>query len=263
MAIPIRWLVSLLGIYACALVYTQRSGMSVAIVAMTSNNDNDNNSNVTVNRNGVTAFQSKKEFDWNESLQGIVLGSQFYLYIVVPTFAGWATDIFGGKWVTFIGTIVPAILSVITPVATRAGGVGALIAIRTIMGGFHGCVYPALFSLYVKWFPARERANANAGLSFGGGLGSTIMYILAGWLCQTNIGWPMVFYGNTLLYIPWLILWIFLCTNDPADNRHVTETELNYIKSNLPKTNMVSIIYCLSMSMYFIDHVFSNRNGNR
>lgn len=34
--LPIRWIISLLGIYACALVYTQRAGMSVAIVAMTS-----------------------------------------------------------------------------------------------------------------------------------------------------------------------------------------------------------------------------------
>ena len=33
--IPIRWIISILGIYACALVYAQRASMSVAIVAMT------------------------------------------------------------------------------------------------------------------------------------------------------------------------------------------------------------------------------------
>ena len=33
--IPVRVIISMLGIYACALVYTQRSAMSVAIVAMT------------------------------------------------------------------------------------------------------------------------------------------------------------------------------------------------------------------------------------
>jgi len=33
--IAIRWIISLLGTYACALVYTQRAGISVAIVAMT------------------------------------------------------------------------------------------------------------------------------------------------------------------------------------------------------------------------------------
>lgn len=162
-----------------------------------------------------TKEEAKAEFEWNEKLQvsegyllllfkictqtlfpppmqGVILGSQFYLYIFVPTLAGRATDILGGKWVAFAGTLVPALLSALTPVLTRAWGAPALITIRIMMGGMHGFVYPSLFSLYTKYFPVEERANANAGLSFGGGLGSTVMYLLAGWLVQTDIGWPMV-----------------------------------------------------------------------
>ena len=120
--------------------------------------------------------EEKPEFDWDGKLQGVILGSQFYLYIFVPTIAGRLTDTFGGKWVAFAGALGPAILSAITPVLTRAWGAGVLIAIRTLMGAFHGCVYPAMFSLYCRWFPTSERANANAGLSFGGGLGSTVSF---------------------------------------------------------------------------------------
>jgi len=147
--------------------------------------------------------------------------------------------------VAFIGALGPCILSLLTPFATRAGGVGALIAIRTLMGGFHGCVYGPLFSLYTKWFPLRERTNANAGLLMGSALGSTVMYALAGWLCETETGWPLVFYANALLYIPWMLLWVYFCTNEPRGNRLLTDKELDYIESHVPPVIAVCNIQCI------------------
>lgn len=158
----------------------------------------------------------------------------------MPTFAGRLTDTIGGKWVAFGGALGPAILSALTPVATRTWGSGALIVIRILMGAFHGCVYPALFSLYTKWFPVSERANANAGLSFGGGLGSTVMYLLAGWLCQTTMGWPLVFYVNTLLYLPWMLLWLYFASNEPQENGRLSAKESQFIRANIPKVATVS-----------------------
>lgn len=266
MGLPFRLIIALLGVYACALVYTQRSAMSVAIVAMTTTkylNENAHNS---------TGEELKPEFDWNEKLQVsqtlsficmlipicfltgrhfrcVYLtksrmkayifctfynaGSQFYLYIISPAIAGFITDKFGAKWVNFMGAIVPCVLSLVTPIGVRKGGVGALIAIRTIDGAFHGCVYASLFSLYTKWFTARERAMANGSTFFGGSVGSTIMYALAGWACQTDIGWPLVYYINATLYIPWMILWIYFCSNDPAENRHISPEELSFLKENV------------------------------
>lgn len=103
--IAIRWIISMLGIYACALVYTQRAGMSVAIVAMTTASKNSNNQRVTaaavqrspecaeenaISRIHASAqvwspvvqqrtnrsaqfeeanYENKPEFEWNEKLQ--------------------------------------------------------------------------------------------------------------------------------------------------------------------------------------------------
>ena len=165
----------------------------------------------------------------------------------MPTIAGRITDIFGAKWVNFMGALGPCVLSILTPIGVRKGGVGVLIAIRTLDGAFHGCVYASLFSLYTKWFPARERANANGSLFFGGSLGSTVMYSLAGWACDTSTGWPMVYYLNSLLYIPWFILWIYYCSNDPAQNRHVSEEELQYIKTHVQQSaTKVFILFCFN-----------------
>ncbi|KAI2811568.1 hypothetical protein BLOT_002746 [Blomia tropicalis] len=229
--LPIRVIISILGVYACALVYTQRSAMSVAIVAMTTV-DSKGNDNTTNNN-------QKPEFDWNEKLQGVILGSQFYLYIIVPTIAGRITDTFGAKWVNFSGAAVPCVLSLLTPIGVRYGGVGTLIAIRVIDGAFHGCVYASLFSLYTRWFPPNERVNANGSLFFGGSLGSTVMFALAGWACETSVGWPMVYYINAVLYIPWMILWIYYCSNDPASNARITQEELQFIQNNIEHTTVV------------------------
>ena len=65
--IPIRLVISILGVYACALVYTQRSAMSVAIVAMTTTKY----SNKSEHFNNNSTFQDKPEFEWSEKLQVI------------------------------------------------------------------------------------------------------------------------------------------------------------------------------------------------
>ena len=85
--IPVRWIISLLGIYAAALVYTQRAGMSVAIVAMTTHSkssqtpvnlthecaEHDGSAKVygtsPVHAALLDNAETKPEFEWNEKLQ--------------------------------------------------------------------------------------------------------------------------------------------------------------------------------------------------
>lgn len=167
-------------------------------------------------------------------MNGIILGSQYYLYAVIPPFAGRVTDRFGSKWAVFSGALGPCFLSAVTPLVTRKFDATGLIILRTLMGGFHGCVYAAMFSLYIKWFPVRERVTANAGLVFGSAFGSAIMFLLAGWLCKTSIGWPLVFYVNTVLYLPWLLLWLYYCSNEPTENKRISPEELQFILANVP-----------------------------
>lgn len=158
------------------------------------------------------------------------------MYIFVPTLAGRATDALGAKWIAFTGTLGPCLLSAITPIATSKLDVGALIAIRTLMGAFHGFIYPALFSLYVKWFPVKERANANAAMVFGGALGSALMNLLSGYLAETSLGWPLIFYVASSMHIPWLILWVWIASDDPQSNKIISKSELKFITDNVPRT---------------------------
>ncbi|KAJ6225123.1 hypothetical protein RDWZM_003668 [Blomia tropicalis] len=243
--------------YACGLLFAQRAAMSVAIVAMTRGIETESESMKKVNNQIYHCGKSNQtdtvlqmnqftnesislstinhgEFDWNQKLQGVILGSIFYLYCIVPLFAGRLTDSIGPKWITFVGLLFPCLLNAIIPFSVRLAGANALIVIQTLIGGFHGCIYPSLFSINLKWFSPNERANANAGIIAGGSFGNSIAYLISGYLSQSSIGWPLVFYVLSLLHVPWLILWLYFITNDPMKNKHVSDKELIFIKENVP-----------------------------
>ncbi|KAH7639661.1 sialin-like protein 6 [Dermatophagoides farinae] len=229
-AIRLRFAIAILGSYACSLVYMHRSGISVAVVAMTKKPENHIISSLSFANS--TEQNLKPEFEWSETLQGVILGAQFYLYIFVPTLAGRATDAIGGKWIAFFGALGPFILAMLTPVMTELGGAWALIINRILVGGFHGVTYAAMFSLYVKWFPIQELSTANSGLIFGGSIGSTIMSALAGYIAQ-YWSWQAVFYVIALFHLPFLILWFIFSTNEPNTNRFLSNEERVYIQQNV------------------------------
>lgn len=230
--------------------------MSVAIVAMTRPKSQQNSLAADVGDDGRfgehnmsrSTEAQKGEFDWSETLQGVVLGSSYYLYIFVPTLAGRITDSVGAKWIAFSGTLGPCVLSALTPWAVRTLGVGALIAIRILMGGFHGFIYASLFSLYVRWFPPKERATASAALVFGGAMGSTVMNLLAGVLAETSFGWPLVFYVSAAFHVPWLLAWLYFASNTPAEHRLISNQELTFITENIPPiSKRVSFLFALNI----------------
>lgn len=161
--------------------------------------------------------------------------------MVAPIFAGRLTDSIGGKWIAFCCMFLPFLLSLATPLLIVRLGPVPLVAIQAIIGGCHSCLYPALLSLYVKWFPSEERANANAALLYGSNMGSAFMFLVAGYLCHTPLGWPLVFYVTAALHVPWLFAWWYYASNEPFTNKRILDSELKYITSNVEqRPSMVS-----------------------
>ena len=246
--IPVRFIILALGIYSSGMVYGQRNAINVAIVAMLSNNHHDdenpsqnhhcavktaNSSNFT-SRSSISTFEKSNAptFDWDEQMQGIILGAHFWLYTISPAIIGRLGDRFGGKWITIIGNVGGLILSLISPIAVEKFGVTGLIVVRVLMGGFHGCIFSPLFTLYVRWFPPHQRAVAVASMCCGG-VGATIMSTIAGWLSGTPTGWPLVFYVNAGLYVPLLVLWTYYVSDWPSESRVISRYELEYLDKHL------------------------------
>jgi MFS family permease len=94
-------------------VYALRVKLSVAIVTMTENDP---------------CCQ-----DWSSATQGLVLSSYFYGAIVTQVPGGVLAAKFGGKWVIGLGSLVGAVITLLTPLAAYQS-LGLLLTTRIVEG---------------------------------------------------------------------------------------------------------------------------------
>ena len=75
----------------------------------------------------------KEGFSWNAEQQGIILGAFFYGYVITQIPGGYLAEKYGGKWLFGIGTFITAFLTLLTPLAAKAGTT-PFIAVRVLEG---------------------------------------------------------------------------------------------------------------------------------
>lgn len=66
-------------------------------------------------------------------MQGIILGSFFWGYIITQLPGGRWAELVSGKWLFGLGVLCTAVFTILTPIAARLG-VGYLIAVRILEG---------------------------------------------------------------------------------------------------------------------------------
>ena len=74
------------------------------------------------------------EFNWDEEKQGVVLASFFYGYVTTQIAGGILAQRFGGKRPLLFGIFWTAVLTILTPVVTHAGGFIAIVITRILEG---------------------------------------------------------------------------------------------------------------------------------
>ena len=73
------------------------------------------------------------EFDWDGRVQGLVLGSFFWGYIVTQIPAGILAEKYSAKYVFGVGILLASLFTLATPVAARYSAT-ALIIMRVLIG---------------------------------------------------------------------------------------------------------------------------------
>ena len=63
-----------------------------------------------------------------------MLGSYYYGFIVTQLPGGIISEKFGAKWMLGSMTMLASILTMLNPVATKLGGIGAIIGLRIVQG---------------------------------------------------------------------------------------------------------------------------------
>lgn len=234
-----RYTFGFLGFLGFALVYAMRVNLSVAIVSMvnqTAYPDNDNNSATDVCPkvgpiNG-TFIPSPGEFNWDESTQGIILGSFFLGYVLTNIPGGRMAELVGGKLIFGLGVLFTAILTVVSPFAAY-WGLGPFLAVRIAEGFTEGVTFPAMHTILAKWVPPLERNKFAAFVYSGANFGTVISLPVSGWLCSLTLwgGWPLAFYLFGSLGMVWYIFWLLYVYDTPAEHPKIDPQEKLYIEA--------------------------------
>ena len=239
----IRWgtrhTFALLSFLGFANIYAMRVNLSVAIVAMVSNSDRANNTNIGHECPMPNTTNSNKnngggEFDWDSKQQGLILGSFFYGYVATQIPAGFFSEKYGGKWFYGLGTLCTAVLTLLTPLAAKAG-VGFFVGCRILEGLGEGMTYPAMHAMMSKWVPLNERSKFVTFIASGAQFGTVISLPISGVLAA-DVNWQSVFYVFGVLGCVWFVFWTFLVFNTPQTHPRISSEELHYIETNIIQT---------------------------
>lgn len=98
-------------------------------------------------------------YEWSQALQGVILSSFYWGYIVTHIPGGMLVEKFGGKMTLLAGIASTSLLTLLTPLSITLGGSTLLIVNRIIMGLCQGFIYASVFGLLSTWIPLCERTT--------------------------------------------------------------------------------------------------------
>ncbi|XP_054716532.1 putative inorganic phosphate cotransporter [Uloborus diversus] len=244
----VRYLFSLLGFLGFCTLYAIRVNLNVAIVAMVNRtavygeaDDNSNSSNecheelpaILINETIPDLPSKDGEFVWSPNLQAVVLGAFYYGYCISQIPGGRLAEIFGPKWVFGFGTLIPSLLTLLTPIAAQ-WHVGFLVTVRALEGLAQGVTMPAMHSMMGRWLPESEKSLLSTAVYVGINIGTVVTMPLAAFLCDQGPfgGWPSAFYIVGLFGCLWFVFWSIFVTDSPQEHPYITKSELKYIVSD-------------------------------
>ncbi|XP_050432361.1 putative inorganic phosphate cotransporter isoform X1 [Adelges cooleyi] len=230
-----RYTMAVLGFIGIANAYAMRSVLSLAITEMVVDIHK-----TTLDPNGCPGPAVLKnmtnpnaEFDWSEKLQGHILGSFYYGYVLAQIPAGILAQKYGGKHVFGVGMFLTSVLTLLTPMAARAGPV-YLIIVRVLEGLGEGPTIPAMNTLLAQWVPINERSTIGSFVFAGNMIGTIVAQSTAGYMLKvTDDNWPLVFYTFGSIALIWYVFWNFFVYSRPSEHPSITDYELTYLERHL------------------------------
>lgn len=207
----VRYLLIILIFFVSAVVYIDRSNISIAGTYLAADYKID-----------------KIQLGWVFS--AFLLG---YAAFQIP--AGWVVGKLGPRKTLTYGLIWWSVLSVATALVppTMANSLWVLIAVRFVLGLGEAVAYPSSNQFIAAWFPTHERGKANGWVFGGVGLGSGTAPPLVAFIVY-NWGWHAVFYASALIGLAMAGIWYRAARDTPDQHPAVTAEEKAHIAADMP-----------------------------
>jgi MFS family permease len=140
---------------------------------------------------------------------------------------------FGAKWIFGLSILIPSVLTLFVPAASRHS-FGLALFIRCIIGFFESASFPAVYHFFPIWVPIKEKTLMIPSIVSGMYMGEIIGFSIAGVLVESTIqvagsnlgGWPSVFYCFGTLGIVWFPFFAMRAYESPAVHPKITMDEI-------------------------------------
>ncbi|XP_076055973.1 sialin-like [Oratosquilla oratoria] len=178
--------------------------------------------------------------DWDEYIQGIVLGCFYWGYVITQVPGGRLAELYGTKLVYGLTIMVGGWAAFLSPWAIKTHYF-AFIALRIIQGLCQGPSWPSVYPIVARWIPREERSTF-MGISF---YATNLGVVLGLPLCSYVIaflGWEAAFYVSGFLSILWCLLWALLVFESPDKHPRISKEELEYIQTCIKATGTSNYI---------------------
>lgn len=152
---------------------------------------------------------------------GLVFSAFAYPYAAMQIIGGWLADKYGPKLVL---TVLSLIWGVATLATGFAGSVTMLVVMRFALGIGEGGAFPTATRAFTYWMPVAERGFAQGITHSFARLGGAITPPLVLAVVATG-GWRDAFILLGIASLAWTVLYLFVFTNSPEQNRRITPEE--------------------------------------
>lgn len=162
---------------------------------------------------------------------GFVFSAFAWSYVAAQLPGGWLLDRFGSKITYFFSIFLWSLFTLLTGAVgflTGAAAVGALFALRFLVGAAEAPSFPGNSRITSAWFPTHERGLASALFNSAQYFATVLFAPIMGALVHA-FGWQSVFFVMGGLGIAMAFVWLKII-HGPKDHPSVSASELRYIE---------------------------------
>lgn len=176
----------------------------------------------------VDNVQVKGTNEWSSKKQQVLLAAFYIGYFPLMLISGYLAEVYGSKNTLLIATVGTGIVNVITP--SIVSSFTLLLISRMVLGCCQSTLVPGLYAFINIWLTETEINIFASMIKVALALGVCFGFLIKGILFKFNYGWPIMFYFESSLCLVWGLVWYFMATSTPGENKYVAKQELEWIQ---------------------------------